>query len=157
MTIDYNRYYQDIESGVPAEELLSVIRKVEAYNRTVNILYVMTSRIIFREADSPPPEKFQWVLIDGNKSVTWPLWVSDDFSINLVFDGELVAVDSSGELIKDLKVELNGIKDPSEMMRIQYKESVCTLEDLYNSVFSQKDFFGIKPNSYWPEKADYNK
>jgi hypothetical protein len=156
MTIDFNRYYQDIENGVSKEDVMAVIQKVEAYNKHVTALSVMINRIIFRDPSKPLPETFQWVYIRKKKSVTWPLWTGKDFSINLVFDGELVAVNSAGDLIKDLNVILRPIKDLSDMMQIEYKGSVCTLEDLYNSVADKKDFFGIEFNSYWPKKADYN-
>ena len=156
MTIDLKRYYQNIEDGIPKKELLRQIRTVNSYNEHVNHLISIIFRIIYRDEATPPPDEFQYLFIKGEKWVSWPLWVGKQFSINLLFDGDLVVIDSDGDLIEGLKIRLKHVSDISEMINIEYKDSICTLEDLYNSVSDKRQLLGVDFYPKWPEKATYN-
>lgn len=162
MTFDFNAFYSKKEDEIIRSKSREDAKMVDLYNNFVLKVQDLLNQII-KQAEIKPPKDWQWVVIGGKKTASWKIWEykstdehqAYDWSVNLLPDGKLVAIDNSRDQIPMADIEIKPISSLSERLELKVggNYDACNLQKLYDSIYAKKAEFGITLNKFWPEKS----
>lgn len=128
----------------------------QLYNDVARSLQIILFRISHKISKGDCPVVFQWITVDNRKVVSWPIWLGREWTINLLKEGFLVAVDSAGNEIPGIKISTDVIYDESRAFFAEHRGERCNLFEIYNMISKRRETLGIELNGDWPEKIAYD-
>lgn len=125
---------------------------LSSYNDTAKLVQICVHRIAHRAMHGSPPKGLQPVNVNGRNLKSWPIWYCRSWSINILQDGSLIAVSSSGQKINNIVIDIKVTYDESRMLEIHHDGVRCDLFDIYNMISKRKNDLHIEFDPGWPRE-----
>lgn len=122
------------------------------YNDTAKLVQICVHRIAHRSMHGSPPNGLKPVNVGGRNLKSWPIWYCRSWSINVLQDGSLIAVNSLGQKINNIVIDIKVTYDESRMLEINHAGVRCDLFDIYNMISKRRNELHIEFDHSWPRE-----
>ena len=125
---------------------------VTFYNDIARSVKICIHRIVHKATHGSNPAGLKAVYIDGRRLRSWPIWYCRSWSINVLEDESLVAVDLAGRKINNINIDIRIIYEESRALVINYDGVRCDLFDIYNMISKRRHELCVEFNQDWPRE-----